>query len=493
MKRMPCLLAFAASLSLLACNPISQPTDLPDAGPDQSVDVQPDGGPDDSPEDDAPDGGLQPIHLTVQGNLSLEDLPPHSGVDFTVALTAMAPEGSPMVYLGVYFDPSQGPGGDATWTWRAMADGALIAGGTPGEAQEVASGVVQFDGQGQLVDSSQISHFEPPPGGQQQDLIFDMGGVTHLAGPWSDMPSPPPAPRVTYVLRGNLDARTATPVQPWDPTDPASTANYAVGLTLPDHLGRLYPARIHFRADGAGAWEWHVLADGSEVDSGTAGTATEIASGTLAFDQQGRLTNDSQASDFLPVHTNVLQELVFEMGDPLDEGGTGLVGVTQFGRSFASSAPPVPTATITLRGNLSENDPTPAQPWDLAQPVSTSNAMASVDLYDSLGVAHPTDIYFRNDGAGHWEYHMVTNGGSVTGGAMGTLSEIASGTIVFDGQGLLDSTNQTSDFTPNDAVQPQFLFFDFGDDTSSGGTGLLGVTQSTAASDITVAGQDGSP
>jgi flagellar hook protein FlgE len=79
------------------------------------------------------------------------------------------------------------------------------------------------------------------------------------------------------------------------------------------------------------------------------------------------------------------------------------------------------------------------------------------------------------------------------GGAAGTPTEIARGTIVFDTQGRLTSSTPAAgfSFTPVGAVSPQPLAFDFGDPTATGGTGLAGISQFSGASAATFTGQDG--
>jgi flagellar hook protein FlgE len=155
-----------------------------------------------------------------------------------------------------------------------------------------------------------------------------------------------------------------------------------------------------------------------------------------------------------------------------------------------AQAVPVMTGTVTLRANLAASATIPAA-WDPANPTGTSSFSTSVTVYDSLGSPHATQIFFRRSAAGSWEWHAMADGGGLTGGTAGTLTEIASGTLTFDAQGRLSAQTQASSFNPLGANNPQALAFDFGDPTGAGGTGLAGMTQFDSPSAATFVGQDG--
>ncbi len=154
-----------------------------------------------------------------------------------------------------------------------------------------------------------------------------------------------------------------------------------------------------------------------------------------------------------------------------------------------ASAQPQPTGKITVKANL-QADAALAPAWDPTNPAGTSTFSTSVSVYDSLGTAHQTQVFFSKTAAG-WDWHAMTDGGGLTGGTAGQLTEVANGTLTFDTQGRLSAVTQASSFDPLGAVNPQALSFDFGDPTGTGGTGLLGVTQFAAQSATTFVGQDG--
>jgi flagellar hook protein FlgE len=149
----------------------------------------------------------------------------------------------------------------------------------------------------------------------------------------------PPRATNTLTIKGNLDkTATAFPASnPWDPTNPDATSNFSTSSVVYDGAGTAHDVQVYFRKDGDGAWSWHAMTDGSGIAGGTAGTKTEIASGTLTYDSTGHLTNQTQTSNFVPVGATTAQPLTINLGDPTSTGGTGLAGMTQFAGSSATT------------------------------------------------------------------------------------------------------------------------------------------------------------
>lgn len=154
----------------------------------------------------------------------------------------------------------------------------------------------------------------------------------------------PPAglpPRATgkITVTANLDASASPPAAAWDPQNPAATSNVSTTMTTYDSLGNAHTVDVYFRKTGAGTWDYHALARGSEVAGGVAGTNVEVATGTMDFNSAGALQNVTPGAggtvSFNGATPN--QPLAFEFGKPISAGGTGLEGSTQFGSPSAIS------------------------------------------------------------------------------------------------------------------------------------------------------------
>lgn len=129
----------------------------------------------------------------------------------------------------------------------------------------------------------------------------------------------------------NLDS-TSQVVAPFDPTNPVATSNGSNGVVLYDSLGNSHQATIYYRKTASNAWEWHAIADGSEVAGGIPGTNYDIINGTMTFTPNGELDTVTTVANSVDFAGGAAPAQVIDVsfGDPIAAGGTGLAGSTQF-------------------------------------------------------------------------------------------------------------------------------------------------------------------
>ncbi len=179
-------------------------------------------------------------------------------------------------------------------------------------------------------------------------------------------------------------------------------------------------------------------------------------------------------------------------GYSVDDSGQ-LAGTVGDLNITSHNVPPRATTQIDMIANLDADAQVPAAAWDVTNAAATSNFNSTITVYDSLGNAHPVEVYFRKTAANSWEWHAVVDGGELAGGTPGTPTEIADGTLTFTVNGELDTetiNNNTVNFLG--AAAGQVIDFDFGDSiTTDGGTGLDGTTGFAGASTINFQSQDG--
>jgi len=159
----------------------------------------------------------------------------------------------------------------------------------------------------------------------------------------------PAKPTDSITVRGNLDATakpmenadpTAVPPYPgWTATDAKKTSNFSTSMVVYDSLGKPVQLDIYFCMDSVGNWKYHAITDGANLTGGTAGTATEVASGTLTFDSEGKLVSNvpDTGLSFDPINATPGQQLTFNFGTGTSIGGSGLDGLTQYAASSAMS------------------------------------------------------------------------------------------------------------------------------------------------------------
>jgi flagellar hook protein FlgE len=132
-----------------------------------------------------------------------------------------------------------------------------------------------------------------------------------------------PQPTSSVTIKANLQA-DAPVLAGWDPANPATTSNFSTTVTVYDSLGQQHSTNVYFCKTADGAWDWHAMADGGGVSGGTAGTPSEIATGTLSFDANGAMTATTQTGSFTPAGATQPQALNFDFGSATSPG------VTQF-------------------------------------------------------------------------------------------------------------------------------------------------------------------
>jgi flagellar hook protein FlgE len=76
-----------------------------------------------------------------------------------------------------------------------------------------------------------------------------------------------------------------------------------------------------------------------------------------------------------------------------------------------------------------------------SQAIAGNTFTTSVQVFDSLGASHITTMTYTNTGPGAWTYDMSVDGGDVSGGTAGTPFQLATGSLSFDGNGLLVAVN----------------------------------------------------
>ena len=190
------------------------------------------------------------------------------------------------------------------------------------------------DGRFHLDDKGYVTNQQ---GLRLQGFPIDSAGTRALAP--GDLPlgarQSPAVATANSTMTLNLDAKAPVPPA-WDPLNPNTTSTYATAETVYDSLGAAHQVQVYFRAQGAGAWEYHAMVDGGEVTGGLKGTPTEIASGSLTFDTSGALASQTSiASSANFVGATPAQVIAFKFGDDIAGGGTGRAGTMQLAGASA--------------------------------------------------------------------------------------------------------------------------------------------------------------
>lgn len=164
-----------------------------------------------------------------------------------------------------------------------------------------------------------------------------------------------------------------------------------------------------------------------EAEDGTVGYTR---AGAFSVDRTGNVVNN--ANDNLQVYPAV----------------TGAGGSTTFSTGVlqdlvlpTTPSSPLPTGNIDASLNLDASNTVPTTAFAPNDPTSY-NSSTSTTMYDTLGNAHTTTLYFRKTSANNWNAFMYVDGVAATSGGVaaiplgfsssGALTTPASGSITLD-------------------------------------------------------------
>lgn len=149
---------------------------------------------------------------------------------------------------------------------------------------------------------------------------------------------------------------------------------------------------------------------------------TFTRSGAFHIDRDGRVVN--QGDQRLQVF-------------PAIAGGTGFnTGVLADIQLLTSDGPPSPTTAIDVSLNLSASDPIPTTaPFNPNDPTSFNNSTSTV-VYDSLGSAHTSTLYYVKSAVlNQWDTYNYIDGNEATSGGVSPIA------ITFNADGTLAGPN----------------------------------------------------
>ncbi len=202
-------------------------------------------------------------------------------------------------------------------------DGFFVLDGTDGRSY-TRNGAFRFDREGKLItsDGARVMGFEAD----------DLGKISTKLGPVSVDRSVIDAKKTESVnLFMNLDLR-AEKLKEFNIAKPEKTSNAATSVTIYDSAGMAHSCTAYFNKTEDDVWTWHAVVKGDECNNGKPGELVECATGTLTFDTDGRLKDQSISKSQFTFNKGAKPDQVvnFNFGTDKAHGGTG-VQVTQYG------------------------------------------------------------------------------------------------------------------------------------------------------------------
>jgi flagellar hook protein FlgE len=166
------------------------------------------------------------------------------------------------------------------------------------------------------------------------------------------------------------------------------TGTFTAPITVVDSLGVSHNLSVVFTEQSPGTWGYSVNIPGQDLTSGTAGTPSSVATGTLSFDANGNLTSPTapaQVQITIPGLSDGASDMAINWNLATSDGN-GTPVVTQYAAASTESAATqdgVPASQVT-QVSIANGGAITAQFSNGNQVVIGQLALASVSNPDSL-------------------------------------------------------------------------------------------------------------
>lgn len=160
-------------------------------------------------------------------------------------------------------------------------------------------------------------------------------------------------------------------------------------------------------------------------------------------------------------------------------------------RIVTNNLPPLKTTVVNMNVNLDSRDEVIEEEFNIEDPLSTSNFVNSMNIFDSHGTKHAITTYFRrieDDEGISYEWHATADGKELTDADGAKVKEVGRGLVRFNSEGLLlaeETTEFDANFTKG-ALPNQFITFDFGENIGEDEGNGVGASTAVASKAVTV-------
>jgi len=254
-----------------------------------------------------------------------------------------------------------------------QGNGFFIVRDSAGDTLYTRAGNFQLDGQGNLVTAT----------GQDVQGWMSTNGVVNTSGAVGNITVPADAlhtPSATTQFSANLNLQS-------DGVVGQTSGTFSAPVQVVDSLGSTHTLTATFTKTASNAWTYSITIPGQDLSSGTAGTPSQVATGSLKFDANGNLTTPAPPG-VVPVAITGLADGAADMNLNwnLFNASTGASTITQFAQPSAlsgTSQDGVAAAEIT-QVSLGAGGAIVAHYSDGSQSVVAQVALAAISNPQSL-------------------------------------------------------------------------------------------------------------
>jgi flagellar hook protein FlgE len=157
-----------------------------------------------------------------------------------------------------------------------QGDGFFVVTNSAGNTLYTRAGNFQLDAQGNLetVTGDKVQGWSSAGG-----VLNTTGAVGNITIPENSIQTPTPTSNFSLDMNLNSDGTVGN-----------TTGTFSAPIQVVDSLGATHTLTATFTKSAAGSWNYAVTVPGQDLASGTAGTPSSVATGTITFDANGQLT-----------------------------------------------------------------------------------------------------------------------------------------------------------------------------------------------------------
>lgn len=212
-------------------------------------------------------------------------------------------------------------------------------------------GSFHFDREGYLVtnDNQRVQGFQAD----------EKGNILNKTGDIKFPRALTPAKATSNIrLDLNLDSRAEAEFKKFDIKDPYSTSHYSTGVEIYDSQGNKHLMTMFFNKKADSTWDYRGTVDGKEVSGGEPGVLSEVCSGQLKFNADGKLESQEMTNSAFNFAGGAFQDqkIKIKFGDAIAEGGKGVDGSKQYGKESDLISWSQDGAAAGTINNMSFND-----------------------------------------------------------------------------------------------------------------------------------------
>lgn len=187
-------------------------------------------------------------------------------------------------------------------------------------------GSLRFDKEGYLITSDGFKVI-----GYQADA--DGKEITNAPGEMRLGSTTIPAKATTGVdVNMNLDTRAK--ITAFDPLKPDETSEFNTSMTVFDNIGTERLVTVYFNKVANNNWQYHAMVDAKDAAGGIeGGPPVKMAGGSIVFNDKGVLQQEVETQNAFNFSDGAApgQQIKFNFGKSITEGGDGSDGSTQYG------------------------------------------------------------------------------------------------------------------------------------------------------------------